>query len=81
MQHVTTLITIYLSRKALMKQIGAEEWARLTEKERQARLMKLKLQERRLRQEGKSEEAYALLGQGIQNQEGNGLEQNIVDVQ
>ncbi|KAJ8047726.1 hypothetical protein HOLleu_06793 [Holothuria leucospilota] len=55
--------------EALMKQIGAEEWARLTEKERQARLMKLKLQERRLRQEGKFEEAYALLGQGIQNQE------------
>lgn len=56
-----------------MKQIGAEEWTRLTEKERQARLVKLKLQERRLRQEGKFEEAYALLGQGIQNQEGKGL--------
>lgn len=53
-----------------MRQIGADEWLRLSEKERQARLVKIKLQEKRLRQEGKFEEANALLGQAIQNQEG-----------
>ena len=46
-----------LLTEALMKQMGASEWAALSERERQAKLLKLKLQERRLRQEGKLDEA------------------------
>ena len=42
-----------LLSEALMRQMGEEEWRRLSERERQERLMKLKLEERRLRQEGK----------------------------
>ena len=53
-----------------MNQMGAAEWAALSEKERQARLMKLKLQERKLRAEGKYDEATALITEGIKNQEG-----------
>eukprot|EP00058_Branchiostoma_floridae_P017293 XP_002602781.1 hypothetical protein BRAFLDRAFT_93727 [Branchiostoma floridae] len=49
--------------------MGEAEWAALSEKERQARLVKMKLQERRLRQQGKFDEAAALLGEGIKNQE------------
>ena len=48
--------------------MGEGEWARLSEKERQLRLMKLKLEERRLRQEGKFDEAAALLGDAIKSQ-------------
>ena len=43
-------------------QIGESEWKHLSESERQRRLMELKLQERRLRQEGQFEEAAKLLG-------------------
>ena len=46
-----------LLTEALMKQVGAAEWASLSERERQAKLLKLKLQERKLRQEGKLDEA------------------------
>ena len=46
-----------LLTEALMKQMGAAEWAALSERERQAKLLKLKLQERKLRQEGKIDEA------------------------
>lgn len=49
-------------------QLGAKEWANLSEKERQARLIKLRLQERKLRQEGKFDEASALLGDAAKNQ-------------
>ena len=55
-----------------MKQVGEADWARLSERERQAKLMKLKLQERKLRQEGKYDEASALLSQGIKDQQGKG---------
>lgn len=55
--------------EALEKQLGAAEWARLSERERQARLAKLKLQEKRLRQQGKFDEAAALLGEGLRNSE------------
>ena len=44
-----------------MKQHGEAEWANLTERERQAKLLKVKMRERRLKQEGKEEEAAALL--------------------
>ena len=55
--------------EALEKQLGTAEWARLSEKERQSRLAKLKLQERRLRQQGRFDEAAALLGEGLKNAE------------
>ena len=47
--------------EGLMKQYGVSEWANMTERERQAKLLKVKMQERRLKQEGKNEEAAALL--------------------
>lgn len=46
-----------LLTEALMKQVGDAQWAALSERERQAKLLKLKLQERKLRQEGKLDEA------------------------
>ena len=55
--------------EALEKQMGAAEWARLSEQERQARLAKMKLQERRLRQQGRFDDAAALLGEGLKNAE------------
>lgn len=55
--------------EALEKQVGAAEWAQLSEQERQARLAKLKLQERRLRQQGRFDDAEALLGEGLKNAE------------
>ena len=60
----------YFSFQSLISQIGEADWAAMSEKERQARIMKLRLQERKLRQEGKIDEATALLTQGIKNQEG-----------
>ena len=41
-----------LLAEALMKEIGAAEWQALSEQERQAKLVKMKLEERRLRKEG-----------------------------
>ena len=55
--------------EALEKQMGAAEWAQLSEQERQTRLTKLKLQERRLRQQGRFDDAAALLGEGLKNAE------------
>ena len=46
-----------------MKDLGNAEWSRLTERERQAKLVKLKHAEKKLRQEGKLDEAAMLLGQ------------------
>ena len=42
-----------LLSEALMKEMGAAEWQALSEQERQAKLVKMKLEERRLRREGK----------------------------
>ena len=53
-----------------MQQVGEAEWSHLSERERQAKLVKLKLQERKLRQQGKYDEAAALLGQAMHNQDG-----------
>ena len=55
--------------EALEKQMDAAEWVRLSEQERQARLAKLKLQERRLRQQGRFDDAATLLGEGLKNAE------------
>lgn len=43
-----------LLSEALMKEMGAAEWQALSEQERQARLVKMKLEEKRLRREGNS---------------------------
>ena len=43
-----------LLAEALIAKLGEEEWRRLTEKERQQQLMKLKLEEKRLRKLGSS---------------------------
>lgn len=53
--------------EALKKQMSDAEWAKLSEQERQARLTKLKLMERRLRKEGKYDEAAALLGDALKH--------------
>lgn len=46
-----------LLAESLMKQMGDAEWAALSERERQIRLVKLKLQEKKLREEGRMDEA------------------------
>ena len=46
--------------------IGDTEWAALSEQERQRRLVKLKLEERRLRKEGQMDELQRLLGEGFE---------------
>ena len=44
-----------LLMEALIAQVGETEWKLLSEQERQRKLMQLKLEERRLRQEGQLE--------------------------
>lgn len=56
-----------LLMQALMKQFSEAEWARMSDKERQALLTKLKLQEKRLRQQGKFDEAARLLGDAFKD--------------
>ena len=46
--------------------LGDAEWAALSEQERQKRLVKLKLEERRLRKEGQLDELHRLLGEGFE---------------
>ena len=55
--------------ESLKKQMSEAEWVVLSEQERQARLTKLKLMERRLRKEGKYDEAAALLGDALKSSE------------
>ena len=50
-----------LLAESLMKQVGDAEWAALSERERQIRLVKLKLQEKKLREEGRINEAARYL--------------------
>ncbi|XP_064633679.1 golgin subfamily A member 4-like [Lineus longissimus] len=54
--------------EALMKQAGDVEWNQLSEKERQARLIKLKMEEKRLRQEGRMDEASELIAGMLENE-------------
>ena len=49
--------------------MGEGDWAKLSERERQVKLMKLKLQERKLRQEGKYDEVATLLGDAIKSEQ------------
>ena len=46
----------------LMKEFGESAWRSMSEQERQRLLMKKKLEERRLRREGKMDELSRLLG-------------------
>ncbi|XP_052249024.1 uncharacterized protein LOC127856876 isoform X2 [Dreissena polymorpha] len=58
-----------LLAEALMKELGESEWNRLSEKERQRRILQLKLKERQLRKSGKIDEANALLAELLKDQE------------
>ena len=49
--------------EALISEIGQKEWNDLSEEERQRRLIQKKLEERRLRQEGKLDQLGRILGQ------------------
>lgn len=44
---------------------GAAEWAAMSERERQAELLRRRLEQKRLMREGKLEEAAKLLGEGF----------------
>ena len=50
-----------------MKEAGETEWARLSERERQRRLVALKREEKRLRRQGKDDELAALMD-GLEQQ-------------
>ena len=50
----------YFLLQTLIMQVGEKEWSKLSEKEKQKRLVELKMKERKLRQEGKNDEAAAL---------------------
>ena len=45
-----------LLAESLVKQLGDAQWAAMSERERQVRLVKLKLQEKKLREEGRMDE-------------------------
>ena len=62
------LLSPWPPSQALMEQVGEDEWRHLSEQERQRKVAMIKLQERRLRQEGHFEEAAALLG-GLRDNE------------
>ena len=51
-----------LLEEALRNKFGEGEWEKMTPQEKQRHLVKLKLQNRKLRQEGRLEEANELLG-------------------
>merc|ERR1712154_608430 len=55
--------------EALIKQMGETDWNRLSELERQKKLVQLKIDEKRLRKEGKLDEVAALLGQFLDESE------------
>lgn len=54
-----------LALEALKKQMSDAEWAKLSEQERQAKLIKMRLEQKRLLKEGKLDEAARLLGDGF----------------
>nr|XP_039263423.1 trichohyalin-like isoform X2 [Styela clava] len=58
-----------LLAEALMKQLGDKAWGELSERERQERLFKLKMEERRLRKEGRYDELAKLLGEAFADDE------------
>ena len=54
--------------QALMKEYGEREWAELSEKERQRKLIDLKIRERQLRKEGKMHEIANIIGSHLENE-------------
>ena len=44
-----------------MNELGVAVWGELSERERQAKILKIRLQEKRLRQEGRIDEANRLV--------------------
>jgi len=60
------LIPFYL---LLYLQLGEDEWSRLSEAERQRRLVELRRQESRLRQQGQHDEAAELLMRHLRDNE------------
>ena len=61
------LFVLELNCAAVMfKFLGDAEWAALSEQERQKRLVKLRLEERRLRKENQMDELQKLLGEGFE---------------
>ena len=55
-------LSVNLYTQAMRKKLGELEWSKLSEKEKQHRLIALLAEEKRLRIEGRDEEAAALLG-------------------
>ena len=51
-----------------MKEYGEREWAELSEKERQRKLIDLKIRERQLRKEGKMHEIANIIGSHLENE-------------
>ncbi|CAC5415798.1 unnamed protein product [Mytilus coruscus] len=58
-----------LLEATLIMQVGENEWSKLSEKERQKRLIELKMKEKKLRQEGKNDEATALFENLVESDE------------
>ncbi|XP_076812765.1 uncharacterized protein LOC143459471 isoform X1 [Clavelina lepadiformis] len=56
-----------LLTEALMRELGEENWRRMSERERQKKLMQMKMEEMRLRKEGKMDELARLLGDSFKN--------------
>lgn len=57
----------HLLVEALVRQLGAAEWARLSEEQRQRHLAAMRLKERQLRREGRLEELALLLGEASES--------------
>lgn len=51
-----------------MKEHGEAEWNRMSEKQRQKKLIELKLKERQLRREGKLDEIANIIGRHLENE-------------
>ncbi|XP_053377355.1 trichohyalin-like isoform X2 [Mercenaria mercenaria] len=57
-----------LLMEALIKEHGEAEWNRMSEKQRQKKLIDLKLKERQLRREGKMDEIANIIGSHLENE-------------
>lgn len=53
-----------------MKQMGEADWNRLSDLERQKKILQMKMEEKRLRKEGKLDEVAALYGKFLDDSEG-----------
>lgn len=55
--------------KALKEEMGEDEWNKLSDAEKQRKIVELKMKERKLRQEGNVEEAAAIFEKVLENDE------------